>query len=414
MALTPHLDQFTLLVCGNALLLAMALTLATVSAHSGETARALHIWIASLLLFVAPCTLFLVERWAALPAWFPPENAGVAGSLVAFTVMQQLAVQQLSRGGVTWATVIKCCLPTLVLVTALASTLPTPESRGVVIGLSRIAIPLFAVWRLLPLLQGSRGARVLLAATAGGSVLALGMPIMAVHDALLVPVYAMSGDIASVFVGTLGLLLWHQEHIEQQLAQTAMTDALTGVLNRHGLMPRLEQELARAERTGRPLSVMLCDLDHFKRVNDRHGHAMGDLVLQDFAQRACGLIRSHDVFGRWGGEEFLLILPETTLEQAVMAAERLRRSQAKVRDGLPTVTLSAGVVSVPHAGWGFCSAAELLASADHLMYVAKETRDRVVSLASLEAEATLQAAQAAPPGRDRHRSGAASVPPLSQ
>jgi diguanylate cyclase (GGDEF)-like protein len=245
-------------------------------------------------------------------------------------------------------------------------------------------------------------------------MLALGMPVWAAPDVALVAVYAMCGDIVSVFVGTLGLLLWHHEQIEQQLAQTAMTDTLTGVLNRYGLMARLEQELARAERTGRPVSVMLCDLDHFKRVNDRHGPATGDSVLQDFAQRACGLIRSHDVFGRWGGEEFLLILPETTLEQAVMAAERLRRSQAKVRDGLPTVTLSAGVVSVPHQGWGYCSAAELLASADHLLHVAKETRDRVVSLASLEAEATLQAAQAPPPGRDRHRSGAASVPPLSR
>jgi diguanylate cyclase (GGDEF)-like protein len=414
MALTPHLDQFTLLVCGNALLLAMALTLAAVSAHRGEAARALHIWTASLLLFVVSGALFLAELRLTLPDWFPPPKAGVAGSLIAFTVMQQLAVQQLSRGGVTWAMVVKCCLPTLMLVTALASMLPSLEARGALMAIGRVAIPLFAIWRLWPLLRGSRGARILLAATAGGSILALSAPPLAAYDVLRVPVYAMCGDIVSVFVGTLGLLLWHHEQIEQQLAQTAMTDALTGVLNRYGLMARLEQELARAERTGRPVSVMLCDLDHFKRVNDRHGHATGDSVLQDFAQRACRLIRSHDVFGRWGGEEFLLILPETTLEQAGMAAERLRRSQAKVRDGLPTVTLSAGVVSVPHPGWGYCSAAELLASADHLLYVAKETRDRVVSLASLEAAATLQAAQAPPPGRDRHRSGAASIPPLSR
>ena len=409
MAPTPHLDTFTLLVCGNVLLMAMALTLAAVSAHRGEAARALHIWIASLLLFLVPGTVFLVEGRIAMPSWFPPEKAAVAGSLAAFTVMQQLAVQQMSRGGVTWARVLAYCLPTLLVVTAVAAMLPSPADRGAVIAAFRVAIPLFAAWRLLPLCRASRGARVLLAAMAGASVFALAAPVVAMPHLHLAPMYAISGDIAATFVGTLGLLLWHQEHIERRLAQTAMTDALTGVLNRHGLMPRLEQELARAERSGRPVSVVLCDLDHFKRVNDRHGHAVGDLVLQDFARRACGLIRRQDIFGRLGGEEFLIILPETTLEQAALAADRLRLTQGHAGNGLPTVTVSAGVASVPHADWGFCSAAELLASADHLLYVAKETRDRVVSLASVHRDAVPAHAAA-------HRQGheyAETAPPAS-
>ena len=136
---------------------------------------------------------------------------------------------------------------------------------------------------------------------------------------------------------------------------------------------------------------------------------MGDLVLQDFARRACGLIRRQDIFGRLGGEEFLIILPETTLEQAALAADRLRLTQGHAGNGLPTVTVSAGVASVPHADWGFCSAAELLASADHLLYVAKETRDRVVSLASVHRDA-------APPHAAAHLHGheyAETAPPAS-
>ena len=390
MAPPPHLDDFTLLVCGNALLLAMALTLATVSTRRGGSARALHIWIASLLVFVLPGTIFLAARWLASPDWLAPATAGLMGLLICFTVMQQLAVLQASRGKATWGMVVRYGSLALVLGTAVAWVLPGPAAQGGLIGLCRFLIPLFAVRRLWPLWRTSRGARVLMAGTALG---ALG------HGALLtrlaaadpqMPVYVMGTDIVSVFIATLGMLLWYQERIERKLAQTAMTDALTGALNRHGLMPRLEQELARAERTGRPLSLVLCDLDHFKRVNDQLGHATGDAVLKHFSTLAGRMTRRHDVFGRWGGEEFLLILPEATLEQAVQAAERLRRAQAQAGDGLPVVTLSAGVVSVPRAGWGYCSAAELLASADHLLHVAKETRDRVVSLASLEAETARQ------------------------
>jgi diguanylate cyclase (GGDEF)-like protein len=295
-------------------------------------------------------------------------------------------VLQLSGGKATWRRVLQYSLPALALGTAVAWLLPSPEAQGALISGCRLIIPMFALWRLWPLLRTSRGAGVLLAGTALGSLSSGALLARTLALQPLEPAFIIGADIISVFVGTMGLLLWHQERVERRLAQTAMTDALTGALNRHGLMPRLEQELARAQRTGRTLSLVLCDLDHFKRINDQHGHAVGDAVLKQFSKLAGRMIRRHDVFGRWGGEEFLLLLPEASLEQAVRAAERLRRAQAQPRDGLPAVTLSAGVVCAPHAGWGYCSAAELLASADHLLYVAKETRNRVVSLGTLEHE----------------------------
>lgn len=91
------------------------------------------------------------------------------------------------------------------------------------------------------------------------------------------------------------MLLWLQERVRDCLAQAAMTDALTGALNRHGALPMLERELARAARSGRPVWVVLCDLDHFKQVNDRHGHHVGDLVLGGFVNRARALLRKGDV-----------------------------------------------------------------------------------------------------------------------
>jgi len=199
------------------------------------------------------------------------------------------------------------------------------------------------------------------------------------------------------------------ERVASQMRQLASIDGLTGACNHNTTVSLLAHSLERSRREGQPVSFVMLDLDHFKRVNDRHGHAVGDLVLQDFARRACGLIRRQDVFGRLGGEEFLLILPETTLEQAALAAERLRLAQGRAGNGLPVVTLSAGVVSVPHADWGFCSAAELLVSAGHLLQVAKDTGDRVVSLTTVHRDA-------APAHAVRHRHGhqyAETVPPAS-
>src|SRR5690606_6153542 len=92
----------------------------------------------------------------------------------------------------------------------------------------------------------------------------------------------------------------------------ASRDALTGVYNRHQLHSRLEQEFEIAQRHGRPLSIAFIDLDDFKRVNDSHGHLVGDEVLRNFALALQGALRASDVIARYGGEEFLVILPNTT------------------------------------------------------------------------------------------------------
>ena len=105
----------------------------------------------------------------------------------------------------------------------------------------------------------------------------------------------------------------------------ATVDPLTGIANRQAVLARLDEELERANRYHRQLSVIIIDLDHFKRLNDAHGHAAGDAVLRHVGQRLAASVRAVDVAGRYGGEEFLIVLPETGPDAAASLAEKLRR-----------------------------------------------------------------------------------------
>src|SRR3954470_2350210 len=163
-----------------------------------------------------------------------------------------------------------------------------------------------------------------------------------------------------------------------RLADAARTDALTGLLNRRGFQELMEIETERALRSSRPLAILVGDLDHFKHLNDRYGHAAGDEALRRFAEIASAASRRIDAVARIGGEEFALLLPETEQHAAYLLAERLRRAAKEpgaARDAeLPTVSF--GVASFPsHAA----DAAALMHAADQALYAAKAMgRDRSV------------------------------------
>jgi len=105
-----------------------------------------------------------------------------------------------------------------------------------------------------------------------------------------------------------------------QMHQMAYTDALTSLINRRGMQQRLESELERARRYNRPFALILADIDHFKKVNDTYGHSVGDQVLREVAGRLAQNLRDSDSLARWGGEEFLILVPETNLHQAHLLA----------------------------------------------------------------------------------------------
>jgi diguanylate cyclase (GGDEF)-like protein/PAS domain S-box-containing protein len=163
--------------------------------------------------------------------------------------------------------------------------------------------------------------------------------------------------------------------------QLAHTDALTGINNRRHLYKLAEHEFDVAIRYQHPLSVIMFDLDHFKEVNDTFGHAVGDQILQLVTKVACAELRASDVIGRYGGEEFIIILPMTNAQQAYVLAERIRQGVETIRvvtaKGEAAVTISIGIVEMLH-GTQFESIEKFINAADKAMYAAKTAgRNRI-------------------------------------
>jgi diguanylate cyclase (GGDEF)-like protein len=175
------------------------------------------------------------------------------------------------------------------------------------------------------------------------------------------------------------VVLLQRSLLHQQLQAAARTDAKTGLLNAAAWQREADTELARARRSTDPLAVLIIDIDHFKRVNDTHGHLVGDQVLIGVASTLVAQLRDYDVVGRFGGEEFVVLLPGADTVEACRVAERLRnrvrRLAVAAEDGTATVTISVGVSLFRTHGQDLI---ELLAAADLALYRAKESgRDRV-------------------------------------
>ncbi len=161
--------------------------------------------------------------------------------------------------------------------------------------------------------------------------------------------------------------------LHEQIFANTITDALTDLKNKRFLNDELAREFSRARRYGRVFSILMIDIDHFKRVNDLHGHQIGDITLREVAGRVVSCLRAQDTAVRYGGEEIVVLLPETKLEDAVAAAERIRRAVANhvlsYRDITVQVTVSIGCSQFDPAD---VSDAELLRRADDRVYAAKE------------------------------------------
>jgi diguanylate cyclase (GGDEF)-like protein len=181
------------------------------------------------------------------------------------------------------------------------------------------------------------------------------------------------------------LLAMAKERTEHRHKTAALVDPLTGIANRRAFLQDGEAQLKRQAIEPRPTAVMLLDLDNFKSINDRFGHAIGDRVLQLFAQVGNGCVRRMDLFGRLGGEEFAALLVDTTRDRALAVAEKIRSSFAATTievDGKRVVaTVSIGVVISNDA---VLDLSALLAQADHALYRAKDNGRNRIEIASIE------------------------------
>lgn len=192
----------------------------------------------------------------------------------------------------------------------------------------------------------------------------------------------LSGRVRSV-----NKALIRSHHIRRDLEHEIRRDALTGVFNRRWIDEQFARELEHCQREARPATLLMCDIDHFKQLNDQHGHALGDRALRVFAETLAQAIRPGDLLGRYGGEEFALLLPDAGGDTALGIAERLRQAVAAV--SIPStsapVRLSA---SFGAASWqpgdASCSIDDLFLRADEALYAAKRAgRNRTMLAAAM-------------------------------
>ncbi len=184
---------------------------------------------------------------------------------------------------------------------------------------------------------------------------------------------------ATALLGTIGFVLMVKERGDREIMRLAMTDSLTQIPNRRALMDYAERAMAR--RSGQPLALLMIDVDYFKQINDTHGHQAGDEVLCKVAELLAGRLRAYDFLGRYGGEEFCVIAPDTPPEGGIALAEALREAVASTKfqtvSGEQSVTVSIGIARCPENVSRKLDV--VLAEADTALYVAKQSgRNKVI------------------------------------
>ncbi len=213
------------------------------------------------------------------------------------------------------------------------------------------------------------------------------------------------------------LLLSEVDRLYREQALAAVTDAITGLPNHRAIMTRIDEEVARCQRNGEHCAVIFVDLDHFKQVNDTWGHRAGDAILHEVARRLRNTLRVEDVVGRYGGEEFAVVLSETEPEQAAQAAERLRAAialqpvtwQAEEQDEISCIPVTASFGLAIYGVHGFTREV-LIECADKAMYQAKQSGRNRVCVADVRAQITTPEFIAPDRGRPQ-RSPPITVPP---
>lgn len=396
------IDPASLLFVSALVGIVMVGALVVVRPVAADAGFALNIWIAAQVAAIAADIVALMQPGIMLPEGWRSVPENVATLLFPILIVTAASLQAtslrtlLSERGASSSDF----LPTLVLVGAYAliaqGVAPTdrqpimlPFTTGCLIWTSTI------VWRLRQ--RHRRGAGLIVVAmvlvmslAAIDVVLTMNAPPLPASDTRLPPVFGLIVNLTVPLAMSLGFIVTLFERLHHKVVQMSNTDLLTGALNRRGFIREFDAVLPSAQQRSAAVSLALIDIDRFKSINDSLGHTAGDDVLVLVSQKILAGIRADDRLGRWGGEEFVLLMPDTSLQQAAKVVDRLREqiSAVPIREGFPIVTFSAGVAAVPAALLDLID--PLIAEADALLYQAKATRNCVV-MSTAESKVTADA-----------------------
>lgn len=376
---TVHLP--TLLLATVVVVTAQVLLVLSMRVGLGPGARGLRTWL------IGDVFVLFSEGEGAVTAagldTVAPPLTITSGMLTAGIALHLLAIRRhrrpASSGGSAW---LAAAVLLGIGVSFISSALPSLAARSVLLYVLLISMIGFLVANELWPERRFLGVRTMIATALFAIAANLGLLVTAFTSAGLPRQESAIGMLLGLLMPVLtttSFMLWLQEELRESLQRMAQTDALTGAYNRHGLLPMLKLDFERARRHGRPMSVAVCDIDRFKAINDRLGHAGGDDVLRHFVQTLKAHVRASDLVGRWGGEEFLVMLPEANREDAAAVLERVRaRPAGAPLDAQGRVTFSAGIASTAEP-CDLETLDELIARADARLYLAKVTRDAVIT-----------------------------------
>lgn len=366
------LDPRSIILMSGIMSLLMAGMLAVMRRGYPRSVRGLNLWAMSFVLaFVAS---LLISSYGKIPFVFTTVLGNCA--LLYSATLSYLGSQRFYAEPTThrkWALLVAACAPVFAWFTAVN---PSYLVRIELFSLVMICILVAHVGLLLRSMAVNYFARVaavvfslqIFFLVVRMVTLALDNAAQGVFDSSLMQVIHLMVYAFAGLLVTVSQVLMASERMRAEFQHVATHDHLTGALSRGAFIEACEQELERCQRHGRVLSLMMMDLDHFKAINDGHGHLVGDRVLIDFVKQANEQLRRPDRLGRFGGEEFVLLLPDTPLEEASLVAERIRERIQKFNVD-PACTVSIGVTtSAPHKE----DVDQLIARADAALYRAKK------------------------------------------
>ena len=402
------IDGRSLLAVTAALCLLFGLIALTLERRLRQPLPGLRMWAVSNFLLALAATLHALEGIA--PLWVPALVGH--GMLLLGRASAVTAICQLDRRRVPARLLSALCVALFLGVAATLLVWPSFATRSLVLA---AGLSMFSGWCAVLLFAGaplsiSRSLTLLgfagIALANLSRMLAHAQQIDAGVEANLAsPAIALFIGVMVIFevLCNVGFVLIVTDRMHEWVLQLARTDHLTGALSRGALYTQAARDLQLARRQQTYTAAFIVDIDHFKTINDTYGHAAGDAVLRHVALHGQAVLRCTDLFGRYGGDEFVAILPETDLLTAAAIAERLRVAVGDpapglcpLPRGLPAVTVSIGVAAVA-AGSGDIDA--LVAQADQALYTAKKAgrnRTRVADEAPAPEKTSLRVIQSRP------------------